>query len=301
MKRNPVTLVTAGLVAVIFAAMLFAFQVRQTEVAVVTTFGRYSRTVDQPGFQFRLPWPVQNVYKFDNRIHSFQKKYEQTSTADGKFILVETFIGWKIKNAQVYLERFGGRDQSAEESIEGLLRDAKTTVIGRHPFADLISPDREKLKFDDIEREMLEGIQQKAADTYGIEVTMLGIKQLGLPESVTTAVFDRMKSARQKLAAAYRGEGDDRAQRIRSDADRQKADILSQAESRATIIRGEGEASAAKALTSFEQNPELAVFLLKLNALEAALKYKSTLVLDPRTPPFDLLEGEAKPASSGAN
>lgn len=299
MKRNPVTLVTAGLVAVIFAAMLFAFQVRQTEVVVVTTLGRYSRTVEKPGFQFRLPWPVQNVYRFDNRIHNFEKKYEQTSTADGKFIIIQTFIGWKIKNAQVYLERFGGRDQSAEESIEGLLRDAKTTVIGRHPFADLISPDREKLKFDDMEQEMLDGIRQKAADTYGIEVALLGIRQLGLPESVTTTVFDRMKSARQKLAGAYRGEGDKRAQQIRSAADKERSDILSQAESQATIIRGEGEAAAAKALKSFERNPELAVFLLKVNALEAALKNKATLILDPRTPPFDLLQGENPPAPAG--
>lgn len=299
MKRNPVTLVTAGLVAVIFAAMLFAFQVRQTELAVVTTFGRYSRTVDQPGFQLRLPWPVQNVYKFDNRIRNFEKKYEQTTTADGKIIIIQTFIGWKIKSAQVYLERFAGNDPRAEESLEGLLRDAKNSVIGRHPFADLISPDREKLEFDDIEREMLASIQQKAADTYGIDVTMLGIKQVGLPESLSTVVFDRMKSERQKLAAAYRADGDQRAQAIRSAADKQAEAIRTEAKSQAINIRGEGEAAAAKALKSFEQNPELAVFLLKLDALEAALKNKATLVLDPRTPPFDLLQAEKPPETAG--
>ncbi|MCP5523620.1 MAG: protease modulator HflC [Verrucomicrobiales bacterium] len=299
MKRNPVTLVTAGLVAVIFAAMLFAFQVRQTELAVVTTFGRYSRTVDHPGFQLRLPWPVQNVYKFDNRIRNFEKKYEQTTTADAKIIVIQTFIGWKIKNAQVYLERFAGNDQRAEESLEGLLRDAKNSVIGRHPFSDLISPDREKLKFDEIEQQMLTSIQQKAADTYGVDVTMLGIKQIGLPESLSTVVFERMKAERQKLAAAYRADGDQRAQQIRSDADKQKEDILTAAKSQAINIRGGGEAAAAKALKSFEQNPELAVFLLKLDALEAALKNKSTLVLDPSTPPFDLLEAEQKPEAAG--
>jgi membrane protease subunit HflC len=299
MKRNPVTLVTAGLIAVIFAAMLFAFQVRQTEVAVVTTFGRYSRTVDTPGFQLRLPWPVQNVYKFDNRIHNFEKKYEQTTTADAKIIIIETFIGWKIKEAQVYLERFAGNEQAAEGSLEGLLRDAKNSVIGRHPFSDLISPDREKLKFDDIEQQMLASVQQKAADTYGIDVTMLGIKQIGLPESITTHVFDRMKAERQKLVAQYRGEGEGRAQEIRSAADKQKNAMLTEAESQAEVIRGGGEAAAANALKSFERNPELAVFLLKLDALESALKNKATLVLDPSTPPFDLLEAEKRPASAG--
>ncbi|MCB1126921.1 MAG: hypothetical protein KDM81_10520, partial [Verrucomicrobiae bacterium] len=250
-------------------------------------------------FQLRLPWPVQNVYKFDNRIRNFEKKYEQTTTADAKIIVIQTFIGWKIKNAQVYLERFAGNDQRAEESLEGLLRDAKNSVIGRHPFSDLISPDREKLKFDEIEQQMLTSIQQKAADTYGVDVTMLGIKQIGLPESLSTVVFERMKAERQKLAAAYRADGDQRAQQIRSDADKQKEDILTAAKSQAINIRGGGEAAAAKALKSFEQNPELAVFLLKLDALEAALKNKSTLVLDPSTPPFDLLEAEQKPEAAG--
>ncbi len=292
MKRNPVTLVTAGLIAVIFAAMLFAFQVRQTEVVAVTTLGKYSRTVDQPGFKLRLPWPIQNLYRFDNRIHNFEKKYEQTTTADGRIIIIETFIGWRVKDAKIFLERFGGDVSRAELSLEGLLRDAKNSTVGRHSLSDFISPNREELKFDTIEKEMLDAIETKAAETYGIEIALLGIKQIGLPESITEKVFERMKAEREQLVRQYRGEGEGRAQEIRSAADKEKADILAQAESKATIIRGEAEAKAAKALKTFEQDPELAVFLIKLNALEAALKDKATLVLDPRTPPFDLLEGE---------
>lgn len=68
---------------------------------------------------------------------------------------------------------------------------------------------------------------------------------------------------------------------------------MARAESEATVIRGEAEAKAAEALKTFRENPELAVFLIKLEALEKALKEKATLVLDLRTPPFDLLQGEA--------
>ncbi|MCP5515830.1 MAG: protease modulator HflC [Verrucomicrobiales bacterium] len=292
MKRNPVTLVTAGLIAIIFAAMLFAFQVRQTEVVAVTTLGKYSRTVSQPGFKLRLPWPIQNVYRFDNRTHNFEKKYEQTTTTDGRIIMIEAFIGWRIKDARIFLERFGGDVARAEQSLEGLLRDAKNSTVGRHPFSDFISPNREELHFDDIEQEMLAAIKDKAADTYGIGIDLLGIKQIGLTESLTQKVFDRMKAEREQLVRQYRADGERRAQDIRSAADKEMADILSAAESRARVIRGEAEASAAKALKTFEQDPELAVFLIKLDTLEAALKEKATLVLDPRTPPFDLLQGE---------
>lgn len=297
MKRNPVTLVTAGLIAVIFAAMLFAFQVRQTEVVAVTTLGKYSRTVSNPGFKLRLPWPIQNIYRFDNRTHNFEKKYEQTTTADGRIIMIEAFIGWRIKDARIFLERFGGDVARAEQSLEGLLRDAKNSTVGRHPFSDFISPNREELHFDEIEQEMLAAIKTKAADTYGIEIDLLGIKQIGLTESLTEKVFDRMRAEREQLVRQYRADGDRRAQDIRSAAEKEKADILAAAESQARIIRGEAEAKAAKALKTFEQNPELAVFLIKLDTLESALREKATLVLDPRTPPFDLLQGEgsAKP------
>ena len=293
MKRNPVTLITATLIAVIFLAMLFAFQVRLTEVAVVTTFGKYTRTVDQPGLHWRLPWPIQNIYRFDNRVRNFEKKYEQTTTADAKIIIIQTFIGWKIKDARIYLERFGGDAARAEESLEALLRDAKNSVVGQHPLSDFISPDREKLKFTQIEKEMYDSIRQKAAETYGIDVTLLGVKQIGLPESITTRVFERMKTERERLVRQFRGEGEKQAEEIRSAADKEKANILAKAESEATVIRGEAEAQAAKALKTFEKNPDLAIFLLKLAALEEALKQKATLVLDPRTPPFDLLRGDA--------
>ncbi len=294
MKRNPLTLLTGGIIVVIFAMMLFAFQVRQTEVVVVTTFGEFSRTLDKPDLYFRLPWPIQDVHRFDNRIRNFERKYEQTTTKDGRILVIEVFLGWRITNPQMFLERFRGDVSMAELNLEGLLRDAKNGVVGRHSLNDFISTNPQELKFDQIEQEMLEAIQSKAATNYGIEVPnhLLGIKQIGLPEAITTKVFERMKAERGLLVKRLQGEGASEAIRIRSDADREREGILADAESKATIIRGQADAKVSESLKIFEQDPELAVFLLKLNALEQSLKERSTLVLDPRTPPFDLLKGQ---------
>ena len=75
MNKNPVSIITGGILLFIFAMVLFAFQVRQTEVAVVTTFGRYSEssTKTEPGFKFRLPWPIQKVYKFDTEFRTLNE------------------------------------------------------------------------------------------------------------------------------------------------------------------------------------------------------------------------------------
>ncbi|MBK9139562.1 MAG: protease modulator HflC [Verrucomicrobia bacterium] len=289
MKRNPITIITAVLVGLIFAALLFLFQVRQTEVAIVTTFGKYGDAPKGPGVHFRLPWPIQNVHRFDNRVQNFEKKFDQTTTRDSQTLLMDVFVGWKVADPRVFLERFGGDVTRAENNLDGLLRDAKNSVVGRHPLNHFISTNPQDLRFDEIEREMLDLVKPQAAANYGIEIVLLGIKQIGLPESVTTKVFERMKAEREKLIKQYRGEGDGLARKIRADAELKREQILAEAERQATIIRGAADARAADALKAFEQEPELAKFLLKLDALEQSLKERSTLILDPQTPPFDLL------------
>lgn len=289
MKRNPVTLATGALVVLIFAAMLFAFQVRQTEVVIVTTLGRYARSIEEPGLYFRLPWPIQNVHRYDNRVRNLEKKYEQTTTADGRIIVIDVFLGWRVKDPRKFLELFGDNLTEAERNLEIQLRTAKNNTVGNHPLADFISVDPQSLRFDQIEAEMLREIRA-ATTNFGVEIVLLGIKQIGLPESITTKVFDRMKAERERLVKQFQGEGERESIRIRSEADRRREEILAEAEGQARKILGEAEASAAARLKTFEQNPELAVFLLKLDALEQSLKERATLVLDPRTPPFDLLQ-----------
>jgi membrane protease subunit HflC len=100
-----------------------------------------------------------------------------------------------------------------------------------------------------------------------------------------------MTSERKVLESQLQNEGETRAQNIRSDAERRAQELVFNAEGEATRIRGRGQAEAAKSLSVFQQNPNLANFLFRLDALESSLKDRSTLIFDQRTPPFDLLTG----------
>jgi len=131
-------------------------------------------------------------------------------------------------------------------------------------------------------------LQPVAKEKYGIEIILLGIKQLGLPESITTKVFDRMRAERQREIMRFMGEGESEAIRIHSKADAEREYILAQARADATEIIGEAEAEAAQYYSMFEQNPELAIFLFNLKALETSLTNRTTLILDQQTPPFNL-------------
>ena len=291
MKQNPFTFVIGAVLILIFILLLFVFQVRKSEVAVVTTFGKPTRDIVEPGAYWKWPWPIQKVHAFDQRIHNFEGKFEQVLTPDGYNLLIMVYAGWNITEPKLFFPRFNGSPARAEESLEGLLRNAYSGVVGRHPFSHFISTDPKELQFVQIEQEMLKKIQDDArANNYGIEIKFLGIKKLGLPESVTQLVFERMQSERQVQVSKIQFEGEREASDIRSAADLQSAKLLADADAEATRIRGQGEREAAKSFQVFEQNPELANFLLKLTGLEAFLKERTTLILDQGTPPLDLLK-----------
>ena len=293
MKRNSLTVAIGALLILIFALLLFVFQVRQSEVAVVTTFGDPKRNIDAPGPYLKWPWPIQRVYKFDQRIQTFEDKFTEGLTADNNNLLTMVYVGWRIVDAKTFFPKFaGGSVPAAERMLEGLLSNAKGAVVGRYDLSAFVNAEPEQLKFDEIEREIQAMVEaQLRTNDCGIKIEFLGIKKLGLPESVTQTVFERMTSERQVLVSRLQNEGEAQAEKIRATANRQAAEMLAAAEAEATRIRGQGEARAAELLPVFEKNAALANFELRLQAIEQSLKERSTLIFDERTPPFDLFQG----------
>lgn len=290
MKRNTITVVVGVLLLLIFVLLLFTFQVRQTEVAVVTTFDRPTRFITEPGLNWKWPPPIQKVYLFDQRIHSFEGRFEQTLTMDNYPLLAMVYVGWTIDNPTNFFSSFpSGKAEDAEPALGALIENGKNEVIGRHPFSHFVSTDPNHLKFEEVEKQILDSIGPVAKAKYGIDIRFVGIKKLGLPESVTEKVFARMQAEREREAAALKAQGESRAIEIRSQADLERDKMLATARAKATHIRGEADAEASKAFAVMSQNPRLAIFLERLKALEESLKEKSTLVLDDRTPPYDLL------------
>jgi modulator of FtsH protease HflC len=295
MKRNPLTLIIALLLILIFGFLLFSFQVRTTEVAVVTTFGNPTRPIKEPNLYFKWPWPIQKVWTFDKRTQNFEDRLTEGLTSDSFNLLTSVYVGWKVSDPTAFFPRFAGSANpisAAETLLDQWLGNAKTAVVGKHPLADFVSTSDNGAAFLTIEKDILEGIRsQIRTNNLGLEVEFLGIKRLQLPENVSQSVFDRMTSERKVLADRFQYEGEAEAQRIRSDAERKAAELLANAESQATRIKGIGEAEAAKSLAVFQQNPELASFVFRLNALESSLKERSVLIFDQQTPPFDLFRG----------
>src|ERR1700757_2053929 len=216
MKRNPLTIAIGALLLVIFFVLLTCGQVRKSTVVVITTFGKPTRTIPDPGFYWKWPWQQEHV--FDQRIQNFEDKFDEAQTFDHYTLLTMAYVGWKIKDAQAFFPKFAnGSIPEAERNMEGLLRSAKSAVIGKHPLSDFVSADEKQLKFVEIENEILKIVQDQVnARNYGIRMEYLGIKKLGFPESVTQEVFKRMTSERQVFSSKTINEGEAEASKIRS-------------------------------------------------------------------------------------
>ncbi|SVD79874.1 uncharacterized protein METZ01_LOCUS432728, partial [marine metagenome] len=124
MQKNYISLTVGAILVIIFGFMLFTFQVRQTEVAIKTQFGKVivkeNKAGIKPGFHFRWPWPINKVQKFDNRLQSSESAFAQKSTRQGETILIKTFVNWKIDedNPLEFFKSSGGASTKAKTDLQ---------------------------------------------------------------------------------------------------------------------------------------------------------------------------------------
>src|SRR6185436_5641233 len=162
MKKNPLNMAVGALLILIFGLLLFLFQVRTSEVAVVTTFGKPTRQITEPGLYMQAPWPIQKVHKLDKRIKNFESKFDEVLTPDGYNLLVAVYVGWRISEPAAFFPKFaGGSVSEAERALQEIIRDATSAVTTQHPFNHFVSVDEKELKFADVEKQILDRVQQR--------------------------------------------------------------------------------------------------------------------------------------------
>ena len=283
------TMLLGLIVAVILLTAVFSFQLNQTDVAVITTFGRPA-VIEEPGLHFRWPFPFQKVYRFDKRIRCFEGssgKLEETATRDGHNILAGIYVDYRIGNPETFFKQL--KDiANAEEVLNNLMRSEKNSAFGLYNFNQIVNTNPAQLKLDEIQNQIKANLISQTGK-FGIEIVGVGINSLGVPKTITEKVFDRMVAERKQFADKSIAEGKSKAREIRISADRDRTIALAEAEAQAQRIRAEGDAKAAESYKTFSKDPELAEFLRKLEALRTILKGRTTVVFDTNVPPFDLL------------
>src|SRR5580698_970184 len=162
MNRTRLSLFIGLLLIIVFGLWLFVFQVRQSEVAVVTTFGKATRPITEPGPHLRLPWPIPRVWKFDQRVQNFEDPLTQGLTRDSFTLLTSVYVGWKIDDPKAFFPKFSGSPDpiaEAQEALKRLLGNAKSAVVGKHLLSDFVSATDGGTNFLAIENQILGVVQ----------------------------------------------------------------------------------------------------------------------------------------------
>jgi len=286
--------------AVVFLTSTMLFQVQTTEYAVVKRFGSpIPGRATTPGLHWKLPPPIEEVWSHDNRVQIFEGKsgkVEEVFTKDGKNIVVTLYIGWCVSSPSADRIKFMETVASptdAEAKLTGLMSNYKHTILGEYNFSDLINTDPKAVKIGEIEDRLRDSIGKVSLSQFGIEVKFVGIKFIGLPESVTQKVFERMKAEREAIATNITSKGKAEADAIRAEADKERQSIIQEAQAEAKAIRAKAAVDTAQSYAVFKENEQLAIFLRQLDAIRTTLSSKTTLVFDTQTPPFDIFSANA--------
>ncbi|NLW85433.1 MAG: hypothetical protein GXY38_01005 [Planctomycetes bacterium] len=285
MKKHLGMMVLGAVVVGALGVFTVAFQVGElTDLVLVTTWGKatdtYSgRDADQAGLRFKWPYPVQETVRYDARTFLFEDTHEQVQTADKQHVLVTMFCAWRIDDAADFYGKIKTVD-AAQAALKSLLRDVKVTSVTRRSLDRLINTDPSRIELDEVEREVLAAMADKARQDYGVEVVMVGVKNLGLPKSVTETVIESMKEERRMKVQEYETRGNAYATAIRERARAASEKIRAFSGAKASVIRGEGDAAAAAYYARFGEHEELAKFLRNLESLKITLQQRTVILLD---------------------
>lgn len=281
--------------AVVLLIVLYScfFVVTQIEEALVLQFGKPIRVVDEPGLHVKLPW--QDVVDYDRRILDFEPPAEEVIASDQKRLVVDTYARYRITNPLQFYQS-AGTEQVALTRLSSIVTGALRRIIGGIELQAVISQRR---------AEIMQQIRDEVNDQmrgFGLDVIDVRIKRADLPEENSQAVFDRMKSERQREAAGYRAEGARQAQSIRADADRQRIEILADSQKQAQILRGQGDADAIKITAqAYSQDEGFFSYYRSLQAYRDALTgQNTTFVLSPDSAFFKYLENGPPPVAGDA-
>ena len=255
------------------------FTLSEDEYAVLTQFGKPSRTITRAGLYFKRPFFWETVHRIDRRNHIFTAQPIQLLLGDKNPLIVTCSICWRVSNPQLYFQSIV--DQTvARQKLGDMVSSLLGSVLGEYKLSDIINPDAEQVKLHKIESEIMQASNTKTKELYGISVVQLGVRNFEYPSIVAKAVFNRMRSEREKEAMKYRAEGMEQAAIIRAKADRQAKEIVAEASMKAAQIKADGDQKALQIYAdAYAKDPELYEYIKSLELYKQVLQDNSTIIL----------------------
>ncbi len=266
------------LLPVVMAAMVILLGnsivvTQHDEYKIIREFGKIVKIVDTSGLSFKTPF-IQTVQSLPKNVQLYDLPISDVITKDKKTMVCDSFVLWKITDVQKFVKSLSGQIPNAESRINTIVYNSVKNVISSLPQAEVISG-----RDGELSAAISKNIGN-VPEQYGIELTAIETKHLDLPDANKAAVYERMISERNNIAAQYAAEGNSEAQKIKTETDTTIAIQISEAEAQAEKIVAEGESEYMKILSRAYNSQDKADFYTFVRSLDAA---KLTMTGDNKT------------------
>ena len=287
MKR--VTFLIPALVLAIAVLLSSIFVVDERQRALVLQFGQIRQVIEEPGLNFKIPF-IQEVVYYDDRILSLDTAAIEVTPSDDRRLVVDAFARYRISDVVQFRQAVGvGGMRAGEDRLEGIINPRIREVLGSDGVTSntILSEDRASLM------NRITVLARAEADSLGLQVLDVRLKQTNLPAQNLEATFARMRAEREREATDEIARGNEAAQRVRAQADRTVVELVSEAQREAEITRGEADATRNRVFAeAFGQDAEFFEFYRSMTAYERALRQQnSTMVISPDSEFFEYLDG----------
>ena len=269
------------LVGIFVAANSFLVVTYPNEYTVIKQFGKIVDIRQTPGLSMRIP-VVQTAEKIENEVLLYDLAVSDVMTKDKKSMIADCFVLWKIDDPYKYTQTLSAQKSNAEFRIDTIVYNSLKNVISSKSQEEVISGR---------DGELAAAIVANIGDTleqYGITLLAVETKSLDLPDENKNAVYERMISERNNIAATYQAEGQEEAKQISNNTTAEIIVMQSEADAKAAEIIAKGEAEYMRILSDAYNDPDKADFYIFLRSLDAAKKTMTgnnkTLIIDETSP-----------------
>jgi membrane protease subunit HflC len=288
-KKNPALAVVIVVLAVVVFLILDSalYVVHQNEYVTVRRFGKIISIASEPGLHFKTPI-IDDTQAISGKMIIYDIPESDVITKDKKSMITDTYVIWRVSDPLKYVQTLNAVSARAEERIEASVYNATKNAISSMTQDEVIEARGEyltKLITDEANEDM---------SGYGISIIQAQIKALDLPDDNKQAVYERMISERNNIAASYTAQGEAEAQKIHNETDKEVAIVKAQAEKSAAVLEAEGESAYMETLSKAydtEEKAEFYSYIRGLDSLKESLKGDKTIVFDKNSELAKILYG----------
>jgi modulator of FtsH protease HflC len=292
---NRISLIVAAALVSLMVLASTLFVVDQRQVAVIYALGEIKEVVQEPGLNFKLPPPFQNVVFLDRRIQTLDSpETRPIFTAEKKSLVIDWLVKWRVAEPRQFIRNNGVDLRNLEARLSPVVHAAFNEEVTKRTVGGVLSTERDKV-VRDVSARLVDD-----AKAFGIEIVDVRIKRVDFVANITESIYSRMKSERLQVANQLRSTGGAEGEKIRADADRQRDVIVAEAYRDAQKVKGDGDAKASAIFAeAFGRDPQFAHFYRNLEAYRASFRNKSDIMMvDTSSEFFKGMRGSAGPAPS---